>query len=241
MKKILNSLAIIATLLGVALISGCTAAKNSTTPTVISDFRIERGAYDLAYDGQHRQARWVYEYLTSDSVDGAADRGKCVFKEDPLIPVALQATNADYTGSGFDRGHLCPAGDARVSDKAMKETFFLSNISPQHPQFNRGYWLKLERHVRELAKKHGSIHVFTGGLYLPHQEADGRRYVKYQVIGANDVAVPTHYFKVVLSEDGIPVEAYIMPNEAIATNIPLEKFTTTIEKIERAAGIVFIP
>jgi endonuclease G, mitochondrial len=145
----------------------------------------------------------------------------------------------DYYGSGFDRGHLCPAGDCKHSEEAMDDSFFLTNISPQNPNFNRGYWAALERHVRDLTKEHGSIHVFTGGLYLPKDEADGKRYVKYQVIGANDVAVPTHYFKLILDEKDKPIEAFILPNEPIASNVPLEQFKTTLEKIEKVSGIVF--
>ena len=235
-KNFLRSLLIAASAFGAGLLSGYAFAKKPTKPLPISELAIERSAYVLAYDGQHKQARWVYEHLTADSVQGNSDRSKFDFQEDPLIPVVLRATKEDYRGSGFVRGHLCPAADARFSDEAMMETFYLSNISPQCSAFNRGYWLMLERHIRELARQHGVIHVYTGGLYLPQNEADGKRYVKYQVIGASDIAVPTHYFKIVLGETNSPIEAFILPNE-----IPLAEFMTTIEKVEKSAGIVFKP
>jgi endonuclease G, mitochondrial len=73
---------------------------------------------------------------------------------------------------------------------------------------------------------------------LPHHES-GKKYVKYEVIGANDVSVPTHYFKIVFSSEGSLLESYIVPNEPIAAEVPLKDFMTTIEKIERASGIVF--
>lgn len=204
-----------------------------------SEVIIERIPYVMAYDGRNKQARWVYEVLTAESVQGNADRHKFIFEEDPLIPSLIRSTKEDYTGSGFDRGHLCPAADARLNDAQMKETFYFSNVSPQCPQFNRGYWLKLERHVRDLAKRHGVIHVFTGGLYLPYQDSDGKRYVKYQVIGQNDVAVPTHYFKVILGKDRSSLESFILPNESIPGTTPLNEFLTTIEKIEKVSGIIF--
>ncbi len=66
----------------------------------------------------------------------------------------------------------------------MDDTFFITNICPQNPQFNRGYCAKLEKHVRDLTKDNTNVYVFTGPLYLPSAEADGKRYVKYQVIVA---------------------------------------------------------
>ncbi len=200
---------------------------------------IQRKAYDLVYDGQHKQARWFYEHLTAESLQGDSDRLKFDFKEDPLIHKSIRATKEDFLKSGFDQGHLCPAADAKFSDEAIKETFYLSNVSSQCPQFNRGYWSMLEKHVREVVKKHGSIHVFTGGLYLPREEGDGKRYVKYQVIGKNDVAVPTHYFKIVMNEGGVPIESFILPNEAIDSKTPLKDFATTVDTVGKAAGLIF--
>ncbi|MBS0607141.1 MAG: DNA/RNA non-specific endonuclease [Verrucomicrobia bacterium] len=239
MKRIFRTLSIAAAALSIGLLSGYNCAIRQKKPLPISEIKVERRAYELAYDGQHKQARWVYERLTADSVKGASDRSDFDFQEDPFIPAVLRSTKADYAKSGFDRGHLCPAADARFSDEAMKETFYLSNISPQCPQLNRGYWLKLEKHVRDLTNRYEVIHVFTGGLYLPKQEADGKWYVRYQVIGKNDVAVPTHFFKVVLDDRGKSIEAFILPNEPITTNTPLESFMSTTEKVEKAAGIYF--
>lgn len=207
-----------------------------------SEWLIEQPAYSLSYDGQHKQARWVYERLTKKTLKGASKRENLSFVEDTLIPPELRSTNKDYKSSGFDRGHLCPAGDAHSSNKALQKTFNLSNISPQVPQFNRGYWLMLENHVRDLTKKYKVVHVYSGPLYLPHEEADGKRYVKYQVIGPNDTAVPTHFFKILFSEkpDGtFDEKAYILPNLAIDKNTPLEKFETTIEKVVKTSGVVF--
>jgi DNA/RNA endonuclease G (NUC1) len=205
-----------------------------------SEILIERDAYALAYDGQHRQPRWVYERLTAESIQGEADRKQFDFQEDDLIPEPLRSKRGDYAGSGFDRGHLCPAADARFSKEAMRETFYLSNISPQCAELNRGYWAKLERHVRDLTRHYKAIHVFTGALYLPIVE-NGKRYVKYQVIGENDVAVPTHFFKVMFCEkNGIPeMKAYILPNQPISSQKELSSFETTVEKVEKMAGIVF--
>ncbi len=203
---------------------------------------IERTGYVLAYDGRTRHANWVYEELTASSLEGEAERSGLDFMEDPLIPLSMRATKEDYKGSGFDRGHLRPAANARSSLQAMKESFYLSNITPQHPQLNRKYWIKLERYVRELTKTYAIVYVITGPLFLPEKAEDGKKYVRYQVIGENNVAVPTHYFKVIRGKkDGvIKTEAFIIPNQPIEQSVPLENFSVTLEKVERSAGIVLL-
>jgi len=241
MKNLIKTASLGACALSIGLLLGQTYTASQRKPLPIYNFKIERDAYDLVYDGQHKQAKWVYEHLTADKIKSNSDRTSFDFQEDPAIPKLLRATKADYAGSGFDRGHLCPAADASSGGQAMKETFYLSNVSPQCPKLNRGYWSQLERHVRELAKKYNSIHVFTGGLYLPELEPDGKRYVRYQVIGENDVAVPTHYFKIILNDAHEKIEVFMIPNEPINGNASLESFMTTLEKVEKASGIVFIP
>ncbi|WP_068470590.1 DNA/RNA non-specific endonuclease [Candidatus Protochlamydia phocaeensis] len=210
----------------------------------ISSFHINRPGYSLAYDARNRNPAWVYEHLTAESIKGDTDRSHSDFKEDDSIPPHLRATLTDYRGSGFDRGHMAPAADHRSSPSAMADTFFMTNMCPQCPELNRGYWSKLEKHVRDLTKQYANIHVVTGPLYLPYTDVDGKRYVKYQVLGSNRVAVPTHFFKVLTLDKGhgqALTIAYILPNEPVPSNTPLEKFQTSVQKVEQAAGILFNP
>ena len=202
---------------------------------------IHRAGYSLAYDGKNRHASWVYEELTAESLQGSTDRSHFDFMEDPLIHPSLRAQKSDYRGSGFDRGHLSPAANARANAQAMRDTFYLSNISPQHPELNRKYWVKLEKHIREMTKSYSKVYVITGPLFLPETEKDGKKYVRYQVIGENNVAVPTHYFKVIYGkkDQSVATEAYIIPNRPIDNNTPLNSFAVTLEKVEKAAGLIF--
>ena len=197
--------------------------------------------YTLAYDGRLRGASWVYEELTADSLENNADRSKFDFVEDPYIPSHLRATKQDFAGSGYDRGHLRPAANGKSSEEAMRDTFYLSNISPQHPQLNRQYWLKLEKYVRELTKSFDTLYIITGPLFLSQKMEDGKRYVHYEVIGKNEVAVPTHFFKVIQAKKGAAykTEAYIIPNTAIEPGTPLQSFSVTLEKVEKVAGLSF--
>nr|XP_009683356.1 PREDICTED: endonuclease G, mitochondrial [Struthio camelus australis] len=141
-------------------------------------------------------------------------------------------------------GHLAAAANHKWSQKAMRDTFYLSNVAPQVPHLNQNAWNNLEKYCRSLARKNKNVYVCTGPLFLPRMEADGKMYVKYQVIGKNNVAVPTHFFKVLIleKESGeIELRSYVMPNSPVDENIPLERFLVPIESIERASGLLFVP
>ncbi len=205
-----------------------------------SFFLIHRTGYTLAYDARTRNPAWVYEHLTAENLKGNAERHDFAFKEDESIPKQLRSTLADYKGSGLDQGHMAPAADHHSSAQAMSDTFFLTNISPQFPYLNRDFWAKLEKHVRDLTQHYSEVDVVTGPLYLPYQEGK-RRFVKYQVIGTSNVAVPTHFFKVVTvknREGKFESNAYIVPNTFIPPHASIDDFRTTVEKVEKAAGIL---
>ncbi|KAF9411494.1 hypothetical protein HW555_009735 [Spodoptera exigua] len=155
----------------------------------------------------------------------------------------MKSQNSDYKGSGFDRGHMAAAGNHRLSQKHVEQTFFLTNMAPQVGEgFNRHAWNTLEKHVRKLTKVYSNVYCCTGPLYLPRRESDGKSYIRYQVIGANTVAVPTHFYKVVVGEtrDGtLDMEAYVMPNQKIPDETPVSAFMVPPESIEKAAGLLF--
>ena len=137
--------------------------------------------YTLSYSEAHEQAEWVAYKLKREHLTDA-QRERPDFIEDPSIK-SKSADWRNYRGSGFDRGHLCPAGDRRFSKLAYNETFYTSNISPQIPDFNAGIWNDLEKQVRIWCKKYGELHVITGGVL-----ESGLR-----TIGQEDVAVPEKY------------------------------------------------
>ena len=197
----------------------------------------------LSYDRRNRTANWVLEHLNREQISGEPiDRSTMEFFEDSSIHEYFRATNLDYKGSGYDRGHLAAAGNHRLDKKQCSQTFVLSNISPQVGKgFNRDMWNKLEKYCRYKANRSDNLWVCTGPLYLPKRETDGKLYVKYEVIGKNHVSVPTHFFKVlVIEQKGVfDLEAYVMPNTAIDDKTPLESFRVPVDTIERAAGLLF--
>ncbi|XP_053328535.1 endonuclease G, mitochondrial [Spea bombifrons] len=203
-----------------------------------------RESHVLSYDPRLRGPAWVLEQLNGERLQGSADRRGSEFREDDSVHPYHRAANSDYRGSGFDRGHMAAAANHKWSQKAMDDTFMLSNVYPQNPHLNQNAWNNLEKYCRGLTKSHKNVYVCTGPLFLPRMEPDGKMFVKYQVIGKNNVAVPTHFFKVVVLEKfsgEIELRPYVMPNSPVDEKIPLDRFLVPIESIERAAGLLFVP
>lgn len=197
----------------------------------------------LSYDRRNRTANWVLEHLTADNIVGQPiDRTNIEFFEDKSIHPYFRSTNADYRGSGYDRGHLAAAGNHRSDQRLVSQTFILSNISPQVGKgFNRDIWNRLEKYCRWKARHSSNVWVCTGPLYLPKRELNGKMYVSYEVIGQNHVAVPTHFFKVLVIESNgsFDLEAYVLPNCVVDDKTPIESFRVPVDTIERSAGLLF--
>ncbi|XP_062816031.1 endonuclease G, mitochondrial [Anolis carolinensis] len=205
-----------------------------------------RDSFALCYDPRSRSALWVMERLRrpEGEAGSGADRARCRFHADAEAHPFHRATLDDYRGSGFQKGHLAAAANHRHSQAAMQDTFCLANVAPQDPHLNQNAWNNLEKYCRSLTKYNQSVYVCTGPLFLPRMEADGKMYVKYQVIGRNQVAVPTHFFKVLLLEKAsgeVELRSYVMPNAPVDEKLPLERFLVPIESIERASGLLFVP
>jgi endonuclease G len=161
---------------------------------------ISHTAYSFSYNEQHEQANWVAYLLTKTHLGDGVERSNR-FLEDPLVLTGT-ATNADYTKSGYDRGHLAPAADMSWSFEVMQESFYYSNMSPQLPGFNRGIWKKLEEQVRAWALQYDTLYVVTG----PILEAG------LPTIGPNKVSVPKAYFKALIAPKQQKGIAFVMPN-----------------------------
>ncbi|KAF8519320.1 hypothetical protein BU17DRAFT_89974 [Hysterangium stoloniferum] len=231
-------------------------------PGPISDL-LTRKVYVAGYDRRLRHPSWTAEHLTRAMLGQSAlepvtatetgDRSKSTFEEDKDIPTFFRARLADYFKSGYDRGHMVPAADAKISQEAMDETFLLSNIAPQVGNgFNRHYWAYLERWCRDLTQSFSDVYVFTIPLYLPKLDTDGKSRVTYEVIGnPPNVAVPTHFAKVVLTTrpvspstphiSEVSAGAFVLPNAPIPHDAPLKGFIVPVDAVEKAAGLQIFP
>ena len=187
---------------------------------------IRHKAFILSYQEDYELASWVLHYLSPDAASGTADRSN-TFMEDPLVETGSAVTQ-DYARSGYDRGHLCPAGDFKNDQDLQNETFYMSNMSPQAPDFNRGIWSDLELRVRHWAETRGGLIVVTGPILKEGLPVIGKR---------NQIAVPESFYKIVYDPQTNQAIAFLMPNEGSVELV--KSFAVSIDKIEKLTGINF--
>ena len=205
------------------------------------------------YNRALRTPSFVAEHITPASLLlNNGERRHSLFFEDLTVPPMFRARLHDYARSGFDRGHQVPAADAKWSQAAMDSTFVLSNMCPQVGEgFNRDYWAHVEQFCRDLTIKYPSVRIVTGPLYLPKRDpVDGKWRVNYEVIGSPpNVAVPTHFYKVIFGEESaetipsstsmVALGAFVLPNAEIPNSKSLGDFEVPLEAVEKASGLTF--
>ena len=192
---------------------------------------VEHLAYSFDYNEDHEQADWVFYELTKSEVLNQKVLRKDNFSQDPSTTIS-SALPTDYYKSGYDRGHLCPAADNKWSAQAMDQSFYMSNMTPQHPDLNRKIWAELEKKVREWAVANEKVYVATGPIL-----ADGFKHK----IGKSQVSVPNYYYKVVadLTGDEIKGVGFIFTNSE--NNGQLKYYAFPIDMIEERTNIDFFP
>jgi endonuclease G, mitochondrial len=169
-----------------------------------------RGGYAVGFDPATKTPLWVSEHLYARDITTQNAQRVEDFKPDPNVPKKMQATLEDYKGSGFDRGHMAPAGDNVFNQQAMNESFYLTNMVPQvGSNNNRGIWEDIEKMVRFYTVNRHELLVVTGPLYLNGKAA---------FMGQSKVAVPTHLFKVVVDPSNYDTMAFIVPNQQVVTS-----------------------
>lgn len=198
-------------------------------PTSTTGQVVHHESYSLSYSEPHEQAEWVAYELKKEHITSSNIK-RPYFEIDKAIKTGA-ASWKNYKNSGFDRGHLCPAGDRAYNKSAYYETFLTSNISPQDHAFNSGIWNTLEQKVRYWASKYDGVFVVTGGVLKGNMKT----------IGSERVAVPNQFFKVLIDSNSEKVKmiAFLMPHEN--SSRPLYKFVVSVDQIEKLTGIDFFP
>jgi len=219
--------------------------RKSVAPVVLNLSNIEDGypmalpdsepilkykGFHLSYSKKYKQASWTAYISTRKKVEENRISRTNNFRADSNIHDGA-ASLADYRNSGYDRGHLAPAGDMKWDTTAMSESFLLSNMSPQLPGFNRNIWKKLEEKVRNWAIANDSIYVITGPVLHPGENT----------IGKNKVSVPDYYFKVIvdISSPTYKGIAFLMQNKASKNNI--FQYAISIDSLEHFLHYNFFP
>ncbi|WP_289771684.1 DNA/RNA non-specific endonuclease [Bacteroides acidifaciens] len=188
---------------------------------------IRHTGYTVSYNKELKLPNWVSYELTREETKGKEKRNNR-FIADPLVK-GIIATNADYARSGYDKGHMAPAADMKWSPQAMKESFYFSNMCPQHPQLNRRGWKNLEEKIRDWAIADSAIIIICGPIITKQPKT----------IGKNKVAVPKQYFKVILSPFVRPMRAigFLFNNRQALE--PLSTYAVTVDSIERLTNMDF--
>lgn len=192
---------------------------------------IRHEGYTVSYNSDYKIANWVAYKLTADEAKSKKAERSNKFVPDPQVKGAT-AENGDYTRTGFDRGHMAPAGDMKWSARAMRESFYFSNICPQKPGLNRGIWKELEEQSRLWAMDNGAVWIVTG----PVISGDLKR------LGKNGVGIPASFYKVICTVtngkySGI---AFLFENRDY-DNTSLKSVAIPVDSVEKVTGIDFFP
>jgi endonuclease G len=186
-----------------------------------------RIGYAVNYNYNTKVASYVVEHVTVANLTKNAPR-KDEFREDPEVPAQYRQTLVDYTGMGFDRGHVAPAADMVFDAKAMSESFLLTNMMPQVPGNNRGIWKYLEENVRYWAQVKGEVYVITGTVF------DAKPAMM------NKVAIPNQIYKIIIDPKSGKQIAYLFTNEKLDPKL-IDNYAVSVSTIEQKTGINFSP
>ena len=189
---------------------------------------IQRTGYTLAYDAKNKTPQWVAWELTDKETRGKEERTND-FQPDPEV-IGTKVVTYDYSGSGYDRGHMAPAGDMKWSKQAMQESFYMTNICPQDHNLNTEDWNDLEMKSREWARRYGKVHIVCGPIY---------KGIRNEYIGEHRVKVPDAFFKVILIDDARKPYALGFLFENKAGERPLKEYLVSVDEIERITGMDF--
>lgn len=186
--------------------------------------QLEYVYYTLCYSSEHRQAVWTAHTLTRQSVDGKQKRTND-YRPDILLENPVDED--DYRGSGFDRGHLVPAGDMKLNHKSMSQTFFMTNMSPQKPRLNQNTWAQIENRIRQQVRVYGTAHVVTAPVLTDNLPRI-----------FSGVSVPDYYYKLAYFPEAGFMEAYLVENRSYS-GTQIHQLRVTVREVEQLTGFDF--
>jgi len=190
---------------------------------------VQHKAYTICYNEDEEQPWWAIYLLTKSMVVNQRAQRQNNFKPDPYV-LTGSSVPEDYKHSGYDRGHMVPAADMAWDKDAMSESFYMSNMSPQLPELNRGIWKTLEEHVRDLAVKDDSIVVIVGPS----------KYGSKEIGTKNRIGVPKYYFKIIinLTSPEHEIFCYYIPNSGFES-LDLEGYQISLGGLEDSTCMKF--
>jgi endonuclease G len=207
-------------------------------------YLLERPQYVISYNDAKKTPNWVCWNLNRGDVGNT--KRAASFEPDPDLPGSfLHVKASDYTGSGFDRGHMCAAKDRSDSEENERATFYTTNIVPQSPKCNRGGWERFEAHCRDLTRDGSELYIASG----PYGQGGAGEHGERKTIGKGaEVVVPAAVWKVVLvlpDRESMPTQAtraigLWMPNDQTVTN-DWKQYAVSVAEVEKRTGYTFFP
>jgi endonuclease G len=186
----------------------------------------------ISYSRDRAIPNWVAWRVTRADM-GDIDREDSFRPDDRLPKGWMRVTPSDYTGSGYDRGHICPNADRNGGTDSMAATFLMTNMTPQTPDLNRGPWQKLEAYLRTLVTRGSDVYIVSGAY------GDGGKIKKKVTIPTNNwkiaVAVPAGSNVSAVNEN-TRVIAVDIPNVKGIKNADWQTYRTTVRDIEQKTG-----
>lgn len=197
-------------------------------PADIDSEIVEYPGFTVSFNKSTHIPNYVAWQLTREHTDGPISRKGFDFAEDPAVPGS--ATPADYRRSGYDRGHMAPAGDMKWSADAMRACFYMTNMCPQDDALNRGSWATVESNCRNWAVRDSLLVIVCGPVLTDRLT---------RTIGQSGVVVPQRFFKVVLAPYANPPRAigFVMNNGVVEGGA--QRSATTVDEVERITGYDF--
>ena len=193
-----------------------------------------RIGYTTSYNSQNRIPNWVAWHLTPSHVAGRYKRDNQAFHEDTEV-ANPRAYDSDYRSSGYDRGHMCPAGDNKWDRNAQEQSFLFTNICPQRHNLNTGAWNDVELQCRAWAKRYGNLYIVCGPVLYNQQ---------HSTIGRNRVVVPEAFFKVVLRKesrsgrnDYYKAIGFLYENKGASRD--MSRYVRSVDELEELTGLDF--
>lgn len=201
--------------------------ENVTIPSGLTSQIKEYTGFKLSYNKDNRTPNYVVWELLGTEVGGSVSRTDNFWQDNDIEGCTK---HSDYTRSGYDRGHMCPAADQKWSEEAMNDCFVMANMCPQLHELNAGAWEKLEEKERTWAKRDSAVMIIAGPIYTEDDDKN---------IESSKVRIPGAFFKVLIAPylnepRGI---AFVYPHMNCPGN--MQDYATSIDEVEKITGFDF--
>ncbi|MEH7451393.1 DNA/RNA non-specific endonuclease [Gottfriedia acidiceleris] len=210
-----------------------------------NNYLMVKPQYDLSYNNSKHEPNWVSWHVGSSDLGSVARQDD--FRADTTLPSGwYQVTASEFSGSGFDRGHMCPSADRTSTVANNSATFLMSNMIPQAPNNNEITWANLEEYSRSLVSAGNELYVISGGYGSGGTGSNG-----YKTTVGNGVVVPAKTWKVIVvlpngNNDlsrvtaSTRVIAVVLPNDQTTSSHPWSYYRVSVDSIESMTGYDFL-